>query len=210
MSPKIIYNSTPYMVAEFIVFYVFFPFLATAFLDGWYKIIPLVLIALLFLFLLLKDPTFDRKVLTRFNTKYLGKSFGRMIIITILLVWFTFWIFPELFLVYPVENFQSYVITFFLYPLASVFPQEIIYRVYFFHRYHEVVPEKYLLMLSNAIVFGLAHFIYANWVAPIATFLAGWIFIYNYYQTRSLLNVSLEHYLYGLIMFTIGFGYFFQ
>ena len=133
-----------------------------------------------------------------------------MIIITILLVWFTFWIFPELFLVYPVENFQSYVITFFLYPLASVFPQEIIYRVYFFHRYHEVVPEKYLLMLSNAIVFGLAHFIYANWVAPIATFLAGWIFIYNYYQTRSLLNVSLEHYLYGLIMFTIGFGYFFQ
>ena len=210
MNLKIIYNSTPYMVAEFIVFYVFFPFLATAFLDGWYKIIPLVLIALLFLFLLLKDPTFDRKVLTRFNTKYLGKSFGRMIIITILLVWFTFWIFPELFFVYPVENFQSYVITFLLYPLASVFPQEIIYRVYFFHRYHEVVPEKYLLMLSNAIVFGLVHFIYGNWVAPIATFLAGWIFIYNYYQTQSLLNVSLEHYIYGLIMFTIGFGYFFQ
>lgn len=210
MSPKIIYNSTTYMVVEFILFYVFFPFLATAFLDGWYKIIPLVLIALLFLFLLLKDPTFDRQVLTRFNRKYLGRSIGRMIVITILLVWFTFWIFPDLFFMYPVENLQSYLVTFFLYPLASVFPQEIIYRVYFFHRYHEVVPEKYLLMLSNAIVFGLAHFIYANWVAPIATFLAGWIFIYNYYQTRSLLNVSLEHYLYGLIMFTIGFGYFFQ
>ncbi|MCC8358631.1 CPBP family glutamic-type intramembrane protease [Salinimicrobium sediminilitoris] len=210
MNLKIVYNSAAFMVVEFIVFYIFFPFLVNAFLDGWYKIIPLVLIAVFFLFLLLLDPKFDRRVLTRFKKDYLGKSVARMLIITVLLVWFTFWIFPELFFLYPVENFKSYAITFFLYPLASVFPQEIIYRVYYFHRYHKIVPEKYLLMLSNAIVFGLTHFIYDNWVAPIATFLAGWIFIHNYYKTRSLLNVSLEHYFYGLIMFTIGFGYFFQ
>lgn len=210
MSPRIVYNSPAYMVGEFILFFVFFPFIANHFLDGWYKIIPLFVIAALFLILLLKDPTFDPKVLTRFDRAYMGRSIARMIIITILLVWFTWWIFPELFFMYPVENFKSYVITFFLYPVASVFPQEIIYRVYYFHRYHRVVPEKYLLMLSNAFIFGLTHFIYANWVAPIATFFAGWIFIYNYYKTRSLLNVSLEHYFYGLIMFTIGFGYFFQ
>ena len=64
-------------------------------------------------------------------------------------------------------------------------------------------------MLSNAIIFELTHFIYDNWVAPIATFLVSWIFIFNYLKTRSLINVSLEHYFYGLIMFTIGFGYFF-
>jgi hypothetical protein len=198
------------MVLEFIFIYVFFPFIANTFLDGWYKIIPLALIAAVFLILLLKDPTFNRNVLTTFNKTYLGKSVARIIIITILLVWFTWWIFPELFFMYPVENFNAYVITFFLYPVASVFPQEIIYRVYYFHRYHRVIPEKYLLMLSNALIFGLTHLIYGNWIAPIATFLAGWIFIYNYYQTRSLLNVSLEHYFYGLVMFTIGFGYFFQ
>lgn len=198
------------MVGEFVLFYVFFPFIANHFLDGWYKIIPLFLIAFLFLLLLLRDPSFDRRILTHFKRDYLGKSIARMIVITILLVWFTWWVFPELFFMYPVENFKSYVITFFLYPVASVFPQEIIYRVYYFHRYHKVIPEKYLLMLSNAFIFGLTHLIYANWVAPIATFFAGWIFIYNYYQTRSLLNVSLEHYFYGLIMFTIGFGYFFQ
>jgi len=109
-----------------------------------------------------------------------------------------------------VEEFKKYLITFFLYPVASVIPQEIIYRVYFFHRYKELVPEKYLLMLSNAIIFGLTHFIYGNWVAPLATFLVSWIFIFNYFRTRSLMNVSLEHYFYGLIMFTVGFGFFFQ
>ncbi|WP_051205249.1 CPBP family intramembrane glutamic endopeptidase [Salinimicrobium xinjiangense] len=210
MSPKLIYNSTPYLVLEFIIFYVFFPFFANHFLDGWWKIVPLFLIAIFFLILLFKDPRFNRRNLTRFDRSYLGQSITRMIIITILLIWFTWWIYPDLFFMYPVENFNSYVLTFFLYPIASVLPQEIIYRVYYFHRYKQLIPEKYLLMFSNAFIFGLTHFIYANWVAPIATFLAGWIFIYNYYKTRSLLNVSLEHYFYGLIMFTIGFGYFFQ
>ena len=111
---------------------------------------------------------------------------------------------------YPLRNFEGYLITFFLYPLASVLPQEIIYRVYYFHRYRKLVPETSLLMLSNAIIFGLTHFIYANWVAPIATFLAAWLFIYTFFRTKNLLNVSLEHYFYGLIMFTIGFGHFFQ
>lgn len=210
MSPKIIYNSAPYLVLEFIIFYVFLPFIANRYLEGWLKIVPLFLIAGFFLFMLLRDKSFDRGILTRFDRTYLGKSITRMIIISILLIWFTWWIFPELFFMYPLEDFTGYVVTFFLYPVASVFPQEIIYRVYYFHRYKRLVPEKYLLMLSNAIIFGLTHLIYGNWVAPIATFLAAWIFIYTYYRTKSLLTVSLEHYFYGLLMFTIGFGYFFQ
>ncbi len=210
MSPRIIYTSKPYLVMEFIIFYVFLPFITVNFLNGWYKIIPLILIAGLFLLLLIKDPTFDKTVLTSFRKNYLGKSITRMLLITLLLLWFTYWIYPSLFFRYPVENFDSYILTFFLYPIASVFPQEIIYRVYYFHRYEALIPQKYLLMFSNAFIFGLTHFIYGNFVAPIATFVAGWIFIYNYYKTRSLLNVSLEHYFYGLIMFTIGLGYFFQ
>lgn len=204
------YYSNPYLVLEFIIFYVFIPFVANEFLAGWLKVIPLLLIAILFFALLLLDPGFDRKVLSRLDRPYLRKSLVRVLIITLLLVWFTYWIYPDLFFRYPLEQFQKYLITFFLYPIASVIPQEIIYRVYFFHRYQKLVPEKYLLMLSNAIIFGLTHFIYGNWVAPLATFLVSWIFIFNYYRTRSLLNVSLEHYFYGLIMFTIGFGFFFQ
>lgn len=210
MNPKNFYYSNPYLIFEFLLFYVFIPFIANRFLDGWLKVIPLLLIAVLFFTLLLLDPRFDRKVFTRLDKVYLRRSISRVLIISLLLVWFTYWIFPDLFFHYPVEEFKKYMITFFLYPVASVIPQEIIYRVYFFHRYKELVPEKYLLMLSNAIIFGLTHFIYGNWVAPLATFLVSWIFIFNYFRTRSLMNVSLEHYFYGLIMFTVGFGFFFQ
>lgn len=210
MKIKNLYYSKFYLVLEFLIFYVFIPFVANRFLDGWLKVIPLLLIAIMFFILLLMDSGFDRKIFTRINRLYLRRSLVRVLIITLLLVWFTYWIYPDLFFRYPVEQFENYLITFFLYPIASVIPQEIIYRVYYFHRYKELVPEKYLLMLSNAIIFGLTHFIYGNWVAPLATFLVSWIFIFNYFRTKSLINVSLEHYFYGLIMFTIGFGFFFQ
>ena len=210
MSPRRIYSSKTFLVLEFILFYVFLPFLANKYLDGWYKIIPLALMALLFFILLLNDPGFDNRVLTRFRKNYVIKSAVRMVVISILLLWFTFWIFPQLFFSYPLEHFNSYLITFFLYPIASVIPQELIYRVYYFHRYEALIPEKYLLMFSNAFIFGLTHFIYGNWVAPIATFLAAWIFIWNYYNTKSIWNVTIEHYFYGILMFTVGFGYFFQ
>lgn len=210
MSPRRVYSSKPFLVVEFILFYVFLPFLANKFLAGWFKIIPLAVMAVLFLILLLKDPSFDTRILTKFRKNYVAKSAVRMLVISLLLLWFTFWIFPDLFFQYPIRQFKSYIITFFLYPVASVLPQELIYRVYYFHRYEKLVPEKFLLMFSNAFIFGLTHFIYGNWVAPIATFLVSWIFIWNYYNTRSLLNVSVEHYFYGILMFTVGFGYFFQ
>ena len=209
MSLNNAYYSNAYMVFEFLLFFVFIPFITAEFLEGWWKVVPLLLIAVFFIALLLKDPEFDKGIITRFDSDSFRKSIPRIIVISILLVWFTFWIFPHLFFQYPMEHFYAYLLTFFLYPVVSVLPQEIIYRVYFFHRYREIVPEKYLLMLSNAIIFGLTHFIYGNWVAPIATFLVSWIFIFNYLKSKSLLNVSLEHYIYGLIMFTVGFGHFF-
>ncbi len=207
---KRIYFSQVYTVLEFFLFFVFIPFIANKYLDGWLKVLPLIGIALFFFILLRLDSGFEKKNLYKLNKPEFKKSVPRLIIVSVLLIWFTWWIFPDLLLYYPRENFESYLITFFLYPIASVIPQEIIYRVYFFHRYKEIVPERFLLMLSNAIIFGLTHWIYANWVAPIATFLVSWIFIYSYLKSKSLLNVSLEHYFYGLIMFTIGFGYFFQ
>ena len=207
---KRFYFSRLYTVIEFLVFFVFVPFIANFYLDGWLKILPLIGIAIFFFVLLRLDSSFEKKELYQLNKAEFKKSVPRLIIVSVLLIWFTWWIFPDLFLYYPRENFEIYLITFFLYPIASVIPQELIYRVYFFHRYKKIVPERFLLMLSNAIIFGLTHWIYANWVAPIATFLVSWIFIYSYLKSKSLLNVSLEHYFYGLIMFTIGFGYFFQ
>src|SRR5690606_25395794 len=140
---KKVYFSQVYIIFEFLLFFVFIPFVANRFLEGWLKIIPLLLIAAFFFILLRMDPHFDQKVFLRLDKEHLRKSVGRVIFITVLLVWFTWWIFPDLLLYYPREEFEEYLITFILYPFASVIPQELIYRVYFFHRYRKIVPEKY-------------------------------------------------------------------
>ena len=36
--------------------------------------------------------------------------------------------------------------------------------------------------------------------------LGGWLFARRYQRTRSLLTVSVEHALYGVLIFTIGLG----
>jgi len=159
---KKIYNSRVYTVLEFLLFFVFIPFIANRYLEDWFKIIPLIFIAVLFTILLRIDPNFDNGVFFRLNRYRLKKSVTRVIIITILLIWFTWWVFPDLLLYYPREDFEDYLITFFLYPIASVIPQEIIYRVYYFHRYQKLVPEISLLMLSIAFIFGLTHWIYVT------------------------------------------------
>lgn len=205
-----IYESVVFMVGEFVLFYVFIPFITINYFQGWLKVLVLLGIAMLFLTFLFSDPSFDKSVFFRLDKTSLKRSLPRVISISVLLIWFTWWVFPDLFFIYPLQDFRGYMLTLILYPLMSVVPQEIIYRAYFFHRYRKLVPEKYLLMLSNAIIFGLTHLIYGNWVAPIATFLISWIFIFNYLKTQSVINVSLEHYMYGLVMFTVGFGYYFQ
>jgi hypothetical protein len=43
----------------------------------------------------------------------------------------------------------------------------------------------------------------------ILTFFGGYLFAYTYAKTRSLLLVSIEHALYGCLLYTIGLGRFF-
>ncbi len=210
MNLRKIYYSTPFKISELLVFFGLAPYLTGIYLEGWNKIIPLVFIAAFFFILLSRFTNFNHEIFFRFDPVYFRKSIPRLVSITLLMIIFTGWVFPDLFFEFPVEESQKYLITFFLYPIASVVPQEFIYRVYFFERYRNLLPSKFLLMFANTLIFGLTHLIYDNWLAPIATFLASWIFIFNYFKTESFLNVSLEHYYYGFIIFTVGLGHFFK
>lgn len=210
MNLKKIYFSTPFKISELLVFFGLAPYFTGIYLEGWKKIIPLVFIAAFFFIMLSRFTNMNHAIFFRFDPVYFKKSLPRLISITFLIIFFTGWIFPDLFFEFPMEESQKYLITFFLYPIASVVPQEFIYRVYFFERYRNLLPSKYLLMFANALIFGLTHLIYDNWVAPIATFLASWIFISNYFKTESFLNVCLEHYYYGFVIFTVGLGHFFK
>ncbi len=96
-----------------------------------------------------------------------------------------------------------------LYPILSAFPQEFIFCKFFFSRYKPIFGEKKLMVAMSAIAFCLAHILFINWVAPVLGLMAGIIFALTYQKTKSLIIVSLEHGLYGDILFFIGLGWFF-
>jgi hypothetical protein len=91
------------------------------------------------------------------------------------------------------------------YPLASVYPQEILYRAFLLHRYGRALNGP----VASAVAFAFAHLLFGNVLAVVATLAGGWLFARRYQQTRSLLVVSVEHALYGATIFTIGLGRFF-
>lgn len=93
-----------------------------------------------------------------------------------------------------------------VYTLLSVWPQEIIYRTFFFARYEKLFQNKKLFIFINAILFSLAHLFFRNTLVLVLTFIGGLLFAYTYYKTKSTLLASIEHALYGNWLFTVGMG----
>jgi membrane protease YdiL (CAAX protease family) len=96
-----------------------------------------------------------------------------------------------------------------LYPVLSVYPQGVLYRAFFLHRYAAVFPARWALLLASAVAFGFLHIIFRNSLAVGLTFLGGLLFATRYAETDSLLTSSVEHALYGCWLFTVGLGQYF-
>lgn len=96
-----------------------------------------------------------------------------------------------------------------LYPLLSALPQELIYREFFFHRYKEIFGAGWMMVAASAGLFSFLHIIYDNNWAIIISLVGGFMFARTYRQTRSLYWVSIEHAIYGCLIFTIGMGNYF-
>lgn len=94
------------------------------------------------------------------------------------------------------------------YPLFSVYPQELIFRAFLFERYKPAFGDGAGMLAASAAAFGFAHIIFGNWFAVIATTVGGLLFAYRYQRSRSLLATSIEHGLYGVMIFTVGLGQF--
>jgi len=96
-----------------------------------------------------------------------------------------------------------------LYPVISALPQELIFCSFFFERYKKFFKSDIAMIIASAVVFAYAHVLYINWVAPFLSFIAGLIFATTYSKTKSLALVTIEHGLYGNVLFLIGLGWYF-
>jgi len=143
------------------------------------------------------------------ETRYLKTILLRFVLSAILLTTFTYYFYPELFLRFPSQRPQLWLIVMVLYPILSAYPQEIISRVFFFQRYADFFPSSITLIVVNAALFAWMHILFGNWIAIILSFIGGLLFAHTYYRTGSVLLVTIEHALYGNLLFTIGLGWFF-
>jgi hypothetical protein len=95
------------------------------------------------------------------------------------------------------------------YPILSALPQEFIFCSFFFARYITLFRTSRALVIASACVFGYAHVLFINPIAPVLSIIAGYFFASTYMQHRSLALVTLEHALYGNMLFTLGLGWYF-
>jgi CAAX protease family protein len=98
---------------------------------------------------------------------------------------------------------------FLLYPLFSVYPQELLYRAYFFHRYQPLFGGGWGMVVASAVAFGFVHIIFRNWLAVGLCLIGGFLFSLTYQMSGSLLLACLDHAIFGNFLFTIGLGEFF-
>jgi membrane protease YdiL (CAAX protease family) len=133
----------------------------------------------------------------------------RWIIGTTIICAFTAWYAPDRLFIIPREMPQIIPFLVLAYPILSALPQEFIFCSFFMKRYGHLFRHDWLKILVSAIVFGYAHMLFINWVAPVFSFFGGLVFAYTYLKTRSLSLVTIEHSLYGNSIFLAGIGYYF-
>ncbi len=120
------------------------------------------------------------------------------------------WFHPERFFDLPRRQPRAWILLLGLYPLLSVLPQELFFRVFFFQRYAPLWNSTAPRVLASAAAFGLAHLFYGDWLSVGLATAGGLCFSWTFARTGSLILVVLEHSLYGALLFTIGMGRFFH
>ncbi len=206
-------RSRIFLLAECIVLFFIVPagLYAHRHWFAW-RITPIVLvIAAICGAYLITDKSFDKRKL--WSAKNVS-CHVRKIILTFVLPAatvgsLTYFYQKELFLYFVSAEPWLWVVFVLLYPLLAVYPQELVFRAFFFHRYRNLFPDSFTLILFNGISFGIAHLFYANWFAPLLSTFGGMLFAYRYAKTDSLLAASIEHGLWGNFLFTIGLGWYF-
>ncbi len=113
---------------------------------------------------------------------------------------------PEWLFSLPKERPGLWAVILIAYPLLSVVPQTIIYRAFFMHRYRPIFGDGMAMVLAAGLAFSFGHILFQNAFAVSVTLIGGLLFAWRYLATRSLLASALEHALYGLLLFTVGWG----
>ena len=200
-------RSANYKLIEFFLIFILTPISFALHFSIWIKLSIGLVGFLYILFVLLRVEKNKFKIAKNLNWKAFWKrTLWHLLIIAIITtiyVWITDK--SQLFNV-MMDKSRLWIFILFIYSLFSVYPQELIYRTFYFQRYKELFNSSSLFIFVNAVVFSLAHIFFRNTLVMVLTFVGGILFALTFHKTKSTLMVSIEHAIYGCWLFTVGMG----
>ena len=168
--------------------------------------LPLFLVFFLSLYLLKKTPSFS------FNSlkKKIDWKFFFLISLVFVISGFFYTMILDRNLLFnlPKNYFFLWVAVMIFYPIFSVIPQEIIFRVLFFERYSCLFKNQFLYLILNSIIFAYIHLVFQNFHAFFITLITSPVFAYAYLN-KSFKTCFLTHTIGGQLVFTYGLGKYF-
>jgi membrane protease YdiL (CAAX protease family) len=199
------------LAAEFLLVFCALP-LAVAYPPlGLPQLPTLWVIALACGVVLLGDRTFDRKRL--WDLAAAGAALGdvgrRGFLALVALTAIVGLASPERLLELPRERPLAWATLLVAYPVVSAWPQELVFRAFLLHRYRPIFGDGVTAIAASAVAFSYMHLVYMNFPALMLSLPAGALLAITYRRTGSLLAATVEHALYGILVFTLGLGRYF-
>ncbi|MFI1743229.1 CPBP family intramembrane glutamic endopeptidase [Thalassobellus sediminis] len=200
-------NSISYKSIEFFIIYILIPVSYSLPYSLYLKLSLGILGLFYIIYILLKVENQKIKITPKLNWKRFWKeTLIKLLIIAVLTTFFVWLTHAEVLFEIVINKPIMWGKFIFIYSLFSVYPQELLYRTFFFKRYNLLFKNISLFIFVNAIVFSLAHLFFKNSLVIILTFLGGLLFAFTFNKTKSTLLVSVEHAIYGSWLFTVGMG----
>lgn len=200
-------QTTIYKLIEFFIIFIIVPVSFAIQYPLWMKLCVGVFGFFYILFVLLRIEKNKFKMASSLNWKLFFKrtllQLCGITSITTLYMWF---VDPDNLYVVLLNKPLLWLVILFVYSVFSVYPQELIYRIFFFQRYQNLFKNEALFIIVNAALFSLAHIFFQNSLVMIMTFIGGVLFALTYKNTKSTLLVTIEHAIYGCWLFTVGMG----
>lgn len=214
-SPAVTPLRAVYLVLEMGVLYLAAPFVLYVLVFenrySLFTVLPWFFLIFVVLLTIDRNHTWRETLFRGFTFKTLIQILALFVVLGGSLAWYAREFYPSTFLTFPQRLPDLYLRIMLAYCLLSVPVQELAYRVLFFQRYGPLFGnQRWAAILTSAAFFSLAHAFFPRWEgAMLISFVGGLIFASRYDETRSFWAVALEHSLYGMLIFAIGFGRFF-
>jgi len=200
-------KSVTYKLTEFFIIFIVVPICMSLNFSIWLKLGIGIIGFAYILFVLLKVEGRRFKINQNLNWKqFWRQTLIKLIGIAIITIVYMLFSDIENLFVVVLNKPLMWLMLLFIYSLFSVYPQELIYRTFYFRRYQELFSNQNLFIFVNAVVFSLAHLFFKNTLVIVLTFFGGLLFAFTFNKTKSTLLVSIEHAIYGCWLLTVGMG----